>query len=44
MGVGVWVIEQELDAMGSPYAERGAMGSSYAKRGAITDESIAIMN
>ncbi len=33
LGVGVGVIEQELDAMGSPYAERGA----------ITDESIAIM-
>ena len=33
LGVGVGVIEQELDAMGSPYVERGA----------ITDESIAIM-
>ncbi len=33
LGVGVGVIEKELDAMGSPYAERGA----------ITDESIAIM-
>ncbi len=33
LGVGVGVIEQELEAMGSPYAERGA----------ITDETIAIM-
>jgi len=33
MGVGVGVIEQEIRAMGSPYAERGA----------FTDESIAIM-
>lgn len=33
LGVGVGVIEQELNAMGSPYAERGT----------ITDESIAIM-
>ena len=33
LGVGVGVIEQELEAMGSPYAERGA----------ITDEMIAIM-
>ena len=33
LGVGVGVIEQELNAMGSPFAERGA----------ITDESIAIM-
>jgi probable F420-dependent oxidoreductase len=33
LGVGVGVIEQELNAMGSPYAERGA----------ITDETIAIL-
>lgn len=33
LGVGVGVIEQELNAMGSPFAERGA----------ITDEAIAIM-
>ena len=33
LGVGVGVIEEELEAMGSPYAERGA----------ITDETIAIM-
>ena len=33
LGVGVGVIEQELEAMGSPFAERGA----------ITDETIAIM-
>jgi probable F420-dependent oxidoreductase len=33
LGVGVGVIEQELHAMGSPYAERGA----------ITDETIAIL-
>ena len=33
LGVGVGVIEQELEAMGSPYAERGA----------ISDETIAIM-
>jgi probable F420-dependent oxidoreductase len=33
LGVGVGVIEQELDAMGSPFRERGA----------ITDECIAIM-
>ncbi len=33
LGVGVGVIEQELEAMGSPYSERGA----------ITDETIAIM-
>jgi probable F420-dependent oxidoreductase len=33
MGVGVGVIEQEIRAMGSPYAERGA----------FTDESIAVM-
>ncbi|MDA0264876.1 MAG: LLM class F420-dependent oxidoreductase [Chloroflexi bacterium] len=33
LGVGVGVIEEELEAMGSPHAERGA----------ITDESIAIM-
>ena len=33
LGVGVGVIEQELVAMGSPFAERGA----------ITDETIAIM-
>ena len=33
LGVGVGVIEEELEAMGSPYAERGA----------ITDEAIAIM-
>ncbi|NQW24071.1 MAG: TIGR03619 family F420-dependent LLM class oxidoreductase [SAR202 cluster bacterium] len=33
LGVGVGVIEQELEAMGSPYHERGA----------ITDETIAIM-
>ena len=33
LGVGVGVIEEELEAMGSPFAERGA----------ITDETIAIM-
>lgn len=33
LGIGVGVIEQELEAMGSPFGERGA----------ITDESIAIM-
>jgi probable F420-dependent oxidoreductase len=33
LGVGVGVIAQELNAMGSPYAERGA----------ITDETIAIL-
>ena len=33
LGVGVGVIEQELEAMGSPMAERGA----------ITDEAIAVM-
>lgn len=33
LGVGVGVIEQELDAMNSPFAERGA----------ISDETIAIM-
>lgn len=33
LGVGVGVIEQELNAMGSPYAERGA----------ITDETIDIL-
>ena len=33
LGVGVGVIEEELEAMGSPYAERGA----------ITDESIQVM-
>jgi probable F420-dependent oxidoreductase len=33
MGVGVGLIEQEMRAMGSPYAERGA----------FTDESIAVM-
>lgn len=33
LGVGVGVIEQELNAMGSPYAERGA----------ITDETIVIL-
>ncbi len=33
LGVGVGVIEQELNAMGSPFAERGA----------ITNESIAVM-
>ncbi len=33
LGVGVGVIEEELEAMGSPYAERGA----------ISDETIAIM-
>jgi probable F420-dependent oxidoreductase len=33
LGVGVGVIEQEIRAMGSPYAERGA----------FTDESIAVM-
>ena len=33
LGVGVGVIEQELNAMGSPYAERGA----------ITDETINIL-
>ena len=33
LGVGVGVIAQELNAMGSPYAERGA----------LTDEAIAIM-
>ena len=33
LGVGVGVIEQELEAMGSPYRERGA----------LTDETIAIM-
>ena len=33
LGVGVGVIEQELEAMGSPFGERGA----------ITDETIAIM-
>ncbi len=33
LGVGVGVIEEELEAMGSPYTERGA----------ITDETIAIM-
>ena len=33
LGVGVGVIEEELEAMGSPFAERGA----------ITDEAIAIM-
>jgi probable F420-dependent oxidoreductase len=33
LGVGVGVIEEELEAMGSPYAERGA----------ITDETIAII-
>ena len=33
LGVGVGVIEQEMEAM----------GSSYAERGAITDEAIAVM-
>ena len=33
LGIGVGVIEQELEAM----------GSSFGERGAITDESIAIM-
>ncbi len=33
LGVGVGVVEQELNAMGSPFSERGA----------ITDETIAIM-
>jgi probable F420-dependent oxidoreductase len=33
LGVGVGVIEEELEAMGSPFAERGA----------ITDETISIM-
>ena len=33
MGVGVGLIEKEMRAMGSPYAERGA----------FTDESIAVM-
>jgi probable F420-dependent oxidoreductase len=33
LGVGVGVIQQELQAMGSPFAERGA----------ITDEAIAVM-
>ena len=33
LGVGVGVIEQELEAMGSPFAERGA----------ITNEAIAVM-
>ena len=33
MGVGVGLIEKEIQAMGSPYAERGA----------FTDESIAVM-
>jgi len=33
LGVGVGVIEQEMEAMGSAYAERGA----------ITDEAIAVM-
>jgi probable F420-dependent oxidoreductase len=33
MGVGVGLIQQEIEAMGSPYAQRGA----------ITDESIGVM-
>ena len=33
LGVGVGVIEQEIEAMGSPFAERGV----------ITDEAIAVM-
>ncbi len=31
LGVGVGVIEQELDAMGSPYVERGASASSNSR-------------